>query len=90
MDTTQFNESNAYIKARQRVKEIKDFYGNLTSYCLVIPFLIFINYQVSWGFQWFWFPLLGWGMGCSHSWIYGVWIWKNMGRKKDPRTYGTR
>lgn len=65
MDTTQFNESNAYIKARQRVKEIKDFYGNLTSYCLVIPFLIFINYQVSWGFQWFWFPLLGWGMGVA-------------------------
>ena len=57
------NQENAYYKAKKRVEEIKGFYGNLLSYCLVIPFLIFINYWTSWRFQWFWFPLLGWGMG---------------------------
>ncbi|WP_066225527.1 2TM domain-containing protein [Formosa haliotis] len=65
METTkqQYNEQDAYYRAKKRVEEIKGFYGNLVSYCVVIPFLIFINYKTSWGFQWFWFPMLGWGMG---------------------------
>jgi len=65
METNQSNKSEAYYKAKQRVKEIKEFYGNLISYCVVIPFLIFINYMTFWGFQWFWFPLFGWGLGLT-------------------------
>lgn len=57
------NKEEAYYRAKKQVEEIKGFYGNLISYCLVIPFLIFLNYKTSWGFQWFWFPMLGWGMG---------------------------
>lgn len=57
------NKQEAYQRAKKRVDEIKGFYGNLLSYCLVIPLLIFINYRTYWGFQWFWFPALGWGMG---------------------------
>ena len=58
-----YNEQDAYYKAKKRVEELKGFYSNLLSYCLVIPFLVFINYRTSWNFQWFWFPMLGWGMG---------------------------
>lgn len=65
METTEIEEDNAYFKARRRVKEIKEFYGNLVSYCVVIPFLIFINYSTYWEFQWFWFPMLGWGLGLT-------------------------
>lgn len=65
METVDNNQENAYFKAKQRVKEIKDFYGNLISYCVVIPFLIFINYKTYWEFQWFWFPLFGWGIGLT-------------------------
>ncbi len=65
MENYNINEENAYNKAKARVKEIKEFYGNLLSYCLVIPFLIFINYKTSWEFQWFWFPLFGWGLGLT-------------------------
>lgn len=57
------NQENAYYQAKKHVEEIKGFYGNIISYCIVIPFLIFINYKTSWEFQWFWFPMLGWGMG---------------------------
>ena len=57
------SKEEAYYKAKKRVEEIKGFYGNIISYIVVIPFLIFINYRTSWGFQWFWFPALGWGMG---------------------------
>lgn len=63
MQTKNYDENNAYLRAKQRVKEIKDFYGNLLSYCIVIPFLIFINYRTFWEFKWFWFPLIGWGIG---------------------------
>ena len=52
-----------YIRAKKHVEEVKEFYYSLISYCLVIPFLIFINYKTSWNFQWFWFPMFGWGIG---------------------------
>lgn len=65
METHELKEENAYFKAKQRVKEIKEFYGNLVSYCVVIPFLIFINYRTYWEFQWFWFPMFGWGLGLA-------------------------
>ncbi|MBT8318972.1 MAG: 2TM domain-containing protein, partial [Gramella sp.] len=73
MDTNELNQENAYFKAKQRVKEIKEFYGNLISYCVVIPFLIFVNYYTYWDFQWFWFPLFGWGIGLTiHGFsVYG-------------------
>lgn len=57
-----YNEDMAYVKAKDKVKNMKEFYGSLISYCVVIPFLIFINFKTS-DFQWFWFPAIGWGMG---------------------------
>lgn len=57
-----YNENMAYVRAKERVEKIKAFYGNLISYCCVIPFLIFINLKTS-HFQWFWFPMFGWGLG---------------------------
>ena len=69
METKEIKEENAYFKAKERVKEIKEFYGNLASYCLVIPFLIFINYMSYWDFQWFWFPVFGWGLGLAIHWF---------------------
>ncbi|WP_179345667.1 histidine kinase [Winogradskyella ursingii] len=55
--------SDQYVKARKRVEELKGFYYSLISYCFVIPFLIFIWYQYSrFTIQWFWFPIIGWGL----------------------------
>lgn len=56
-------ETQAYKKASRRVKELKGFYGNLTSYCLVIPFLIGLNLLTAPGHLWFYWPMLGWGIG---------------------------
>jgi len=63
METNYINDSNKYIRAKKRVDELKGFYGNIVSYCIVIPFLIFINYQTSWSHKWFLYPMFGWGMG---------------------------
>ena len=51
-----------YEKAKERVELIKGFYGNLTSYCIVIPVLAFINYRTT-SFVWVIFPAIGWGIG---------------------------
>lgn len=70
MNTQNFNpdENQAYTRAAKRVRELKSFYGNLISYCLVIPFLIFVNLSTSPEYHWFWWPMLGWGIGvASHA-----------------------
>jgi hypothetical protein len=65
METTyNYNEQTAYQRAKERVEKLKGFYGNLISYCVVIPVLVIINLNTS-SFQWFWFPMLGWGLGLT-------------------------
>ncbi len=64
-NTTIYNENMAYVRAKERVDQLKGFYSNLVSYCCVIPFLIFINLKTNTHFQWFWFPMFGWGIGLA-------------------------
>ena len=61
--TSDTQESNRYLRAIERVEEIKGFYGSIISFSIVIPFLIFFNFRYTPEFQWFWFPILGWGIG---------------------------
>ena len=64
MRTDYINDSNKYIRAKERVEELKGFYGSLIAYVIVIPFLFFIWNRYTPGvIQWFWFPALGWGLG---------------------------
>ncbi|WP_147678633.1 histidine kinase [Algibacter pacificus] len=65
MNTQQTEVNDQYLRARNHVNQLKGFYYNLLTYCLVIPFLIFVNYNTFWGVQWFWFPMFGWGIGLS-------------------------
>lgn len=70
MENLSFNKENlAYEKAAKRVKDLKSFYGNLISYCLVIPFLLIINLLTSPEHLWFYWPMLGWGLGLT---IHGL------------------
>ena len=77
MRTTQKSKerlNDDYVRARNRVEELKAFYYSLISYCLVIPFLIFIWYQFSrHTIQWFWFPMFGWGIGLAFQ-AYRVYV----------------
>ncbi len=59
---TTINESKSYLRAKEQVEKEKGFYGNLTSYCVVIPALAILNYLTS-GFPWVIFPAAGWGLG---------------------------
>ena len=60
------NKENKYIRARERVEALKKFYGNLTSYVLVISGLAALNYWVNgWSYMWFLWAAFGWGIGLA-------------------------
>ncbi|MBS7787910.1 histidine kinase [Flavobacterium sp. CYK-55] len=63
MELSLQQQNTAYYRAKKRVDELKGFYGNLISYCIVIPILIIVNLYFMPQFQWFWFSLFGWGFG---------------------------
>ena len=79
-------ENNNYIKAVEKVEKIKEFYKNLASYILFMPFLIFINLRTFSGFHWFWFPLFGWGIGVAlhglDAYGYNFFLGKDWEEKK--------
>jgi len=52
-----------YEKAKKRVEEIKGFYSHLIVYLCVNVALLIINLVTSSGTLWFYWPLLGWGIG---------------------------
>ena len=59
-----FNKENKYIKAKERVDELKKFYSNLGSYVVVISILALINYlTIGFGYMWFLWVAFGWGIG---------------------------
>ncbi len=82
METIIRKEDLAYRKASRRVKELKGFYGNLTSYCMVIPFLVVLNLVTSPDYLWFFWPMLGWGFGITAHAINTFGIGKSWEEKK--------
>jgi hypothetical protein len=50
-------------------EEIKGFYGNLVSYILVNLGLMVLNLLTYPAYLWFFWPLLGWGIGVA---IHGL------------------
>ena len=52
-----------YERAKKRVEEIKGFYSHLIAYVAVNIVLVVINLVTSRGVLWFYWPLLGWGIG---------------------------
>ena len=52
-----------YEKAKKRVEEIKGFYSHLIVYICVNVALLIINLVTNRNVLWFYWPLLGWGIG---------------------------
>lgn len=72
---TNYQEEERYYQARKRVNEIKGFYGNLVSYVVVNIFLLILNLVTSPDHLWFYWPLLGWGVGVV---IHGMKVFNYM------------
>jgi two-component system LytT family sensor kinase len=80
--TTTDTENIVYQRAVKRVKELKGFYGNLISYCIIIPFLTAVNFLTSPDHLWFYWPMLGWGIGIAAHAMNVFAIGRNWEEKK--------
>ena len=61
-DVEDQEQQQRYDRARARVQAIKGFYIHASAYVLVNIVLLVINVLVGGGW-WFYWPLLGWGVG---------------------------
>ena len=66
-------EQQRYERARKRVEALKGFYVHATAFVLVNIALFTINLLVG-GAWWFYWPLIGWGIGLgAHALgVFGV------------------
>lgn len=58
-----YSEQERYYQAKKRVEDIKGFYGNLIAYLIFNGFFLVLNLLTSPNELWFYWPLLGWGVG---------------------------
>lgn len=79
-------ENIAYKNAIEHVKNIKAFYSHLLSYVLVIVLLIATNLKFSPHHLWFFYPMIGWGIGllfhAAHTFNYIPFFGKEWEQKK--------
>lgn len=64
----------AYEIAQKRVKKKKEFFQHFTSYIAVGTFLFALNVATSFGDWWFYFPMMGWGIGLTIHYftVFGI------------------
>lgn len=80
----------AYREMRA-VDEKKDFLIHLVAYVLVNAMLIVINFIYSPEDIWFFYPLLGWGIGITAHYLYAVrWIESELNKKEAEAEYKAR
>ena len=83
-----------YKKAYREVvseEEKRDFLVHLVVYVLVNAMLIAINFIYSPEAIWFFYPLIGWGIGISIHYLSGVrWIQKELEEKEAKAEYKAR
>lgn len=76
MEVSHYNkEESNYLKAQKKIEDIKGFYGNLSSYVVIITGLAILNFVTSPAHLWFIYPALGWGIGVV---IHGVNVFNYM------------
>lgn len=47
------------IKAKKKVRKLRDFYIMFSGILLLTPFLIYLNLNFTPDFYWFWYPIFG-------------------------------
>ncbi len=65
METRADDSADSYLRAQKKVEDIKGFYGNLFSYVVVNAGLAILNLVTSPDHLWFFYPLIGWGVGVA-------------------------
>ena len=84
------NTEDKYQKAKRRVEEIRGFYIHLVVYVLVNAFLFLLDITTSPNVLWFYWVLLGWGIGlvvhAAYVFGFGPWLGPDWEEKKIEET----
>lgn len=81
-DITLDEYRDAYREMRAE-EEGRDFYIHLSIYLLVNAILIVVNLMFTPGLYWFFFPLIGWGIGITSHYLESVrWIESHLEEKE--------
>ncbi len=65
MKEKKMTEQETYERAKKRVEELKSFYSHLFIYLVVNVGFFILNILASPRHLWFYWPLIGWGIGLS-------------------------
>ncbi|MDH4211142.1 MAG: 2TM domain-containing protein [candidate division WOR-3 bacterium] len=79
------NDQESYERAKKRVEELKSFYSHLFVYLAVNAGLFLLNILTSPSHLWFYWPLIGWGIGLA---IHGLSVFgtqKMLGKDWEER-----
>ena len=85
MKEKKMTEQETYDRAKKRVEELKSFYSHLFVYLAVNVGLFLLNILTSPRHLWFYWPLIGWGIGLS---IHGLSVFgtqKMLGKDWEER-----
>lgn len=63
--TFEIQDEIRYQRARKKVREMRNFYINLSLFSIFIPIIITVNLYFVPDFHWFWFSIMGWGTGVA-------------------------
>lgn len=75
------DENNeAFREAKKKVEEEKKFYYHLGVYLVMSAFFIVLNLVTSPDHLWFYWPMLGWGLGLF---LQGARVFTNVGLSKE-------
>ncbi len=82
MVESNLSDEQKYLEAKDRMEELKKFYTHLITYLAFVPVFIAINYFTYWGYKWFWFPIIGWGISVFIHVIFTFVMGKGWEKKK--------
>jgi hypothetical protein len=85
-----YQNEEQYFIAKKKVEDIKGFYGNLTSFIVVNSVLVVINIVTSPQYLWFFWPLLGWGIGVVSHGLRVFGFISFFGKDWEERKIGSR
>ncbi len=89
---TQKTETITLAKYQQAYREIqssqakKGFIANLTAYIIVNSILFTVNTLFVPEFTWFFFPLIGWGIGLTMHYTFGVHLLNRILKAEEAKT----
>ena len=66
----QMSEEEVYEEAKKTVKAKRKFYRDFVTYVIVSILLVIIwAFPAGGGYQWFWFPIGGWGIAIVINYV---------------------